>query len=273
MHTDILLMPFGATYPEMRDAALAVEAAGFDGIWTWDHLRDADRNTGRVPECLVTLAALGEAVPRVALGSLVLNVANRDPGLLANMAATLQQVSGDRFILGIGAGGGGDLPYAAEQTMRGLPVPPDRVRAQQVAEAVQVMKRLWSGDASDFEGEHFQLRAPSGFLQPDQPPPVIVGGFGPRMAGVAGRYADGFNAGGPQLGQLLDVARAARAEAGHPADGFLATASAGFNERSLRAESPDRAALEALGVERLILSIPPPFDLAVIAEAGALLNA
>ena len=112
MQTDLLLMPFGATYAQMREAAVTAEDAGFDGIWTWDHLRDADYNSGRVPEALVTLPASPRRPPRVMLGTLVLNVANRHPGLLANMAATLQEVSGNRFILGLGAGGGPSLPYA-----------------------------------------------------------------------------------------------------------------------------------------------------------------
>src|SRR5215831_10431523 len=104
----------GARYPDMRAAALAAEEAGFDGIWTWDHLRDPDGPSGPgVPEALTALAALAEATRRVALGPLVLNVANRHPGLLANMAATIQTVSGGRLLLGIGAGGSKRTPYAA----------------------------------------------------------------------------------------------------------------------------------------------------------------
>ena len=274
MQTDLLLMPFGATYSEMREAAVAAEHAGFDGIWTWDHLRDAGGDSGQVPECLTVLTALAEVVPRVMLGSLVLNVANRHPGLLANMAATLQQVSGNRFLLGIGAGGGGDLPYAAEQTMRGLPVPPDPVRRQQVAEAVQVIKRLWAGDRSDFDGRHYQLRRPSGFPRPAVPPPLIVGGFGPKMAAVAGRYADGFNApaGAPDLERLIDVARRECAASGRDPADFLITVFAGMSERLLRQGGGARAALGSLGVQRLILLLSPPYDRAAIRDAGALLG-
>ena len=209
-------MPFGATYAQMREAAVAAEEAGFDGIWTWDHLRDADYNSGRVPEALVALTGIAEATSRVMLGTLVLNVANRHPGLLANMAATLQEVSGNRFILGLGAGGGPSLPYAPEQTMFGRPVPPDRVRAAQVAEAAQVLRHLWSGERSNFDGEHFQLRGAQGFPRPEVPPPIVVGGWGPRMAGIAGRHADGFNtqAGHPQLGAFAELARREHAASG-----------------------------------------------------------
>src|SRR5688572_16139666 len=102
MKTDLLLIPMGARYPEMRAAAVAAEEAGFDGIWTWDHLRDTDGSPAGVPEAWTVLAGIAEATRRVTVGPLVLNVVNRHPGLLANMAATLQQVSGGRLLLGIG---------------------------------------------------------------------------------------------------------------------------------------------------------------------------
>ncbi len=273
MRTDLLLLPFGATYAEMRAAAVAAEEAGFDGIWTWDHLRDADSNSGRVPEALVTLTGIAEATSRVMLGTLVLNVANRHPGMLANMAATLQEVSGDRFILGLGAGGGSTLPYAPEQTMLGRPVPPDRVRAAQTAEAAQVLRRLWSGERATFEGEHFQLRAAHGFPRPEVPPPIVVGGWGPRMAGIAGRHADGFNtqAGHPQLAALAEIARREHAASGRDPDAFLLTVFAGLSEPYVRADSSARAALEQQGVDRLILLTAPPYWPEEIREAGRLL--
>jgi hypothetical protein len=77
-----------ARWADMRAAALAAEEAGFDGLWTWDHLRDPDVHAGGpgVPEAWTVLTALAEVTRRVSLGPLVLNVANRHPGVLANMA-------------------------------------------------------------------------------------------------------------------------------------------------------------------------------------------
>jgi len=90
MKTDLLLMPMSARYRDMRAAAVAAEEAGFDGLWTWDHLRDPDAASGPgVPEAWTVLTALAEVTRRISLGPLVLNVANRHPGVLANMAATL----------------------------------------------------------------------------------------------------------------------------------------------------------------------------------------
>jgi alkanesulfonate monooxygenase SsuD/methylene tetrahydromethanopterin reductase-like flavin-dependent oxidoreductase (luciferase family) len=274
MKTDVLLMPMGARWADMRAAAIAAEEAGFDGIWTWDHLRDPDGGaTSRVPEVWTVLSALAEVTRRAMLGSLVLNVSNRHPGLLANMAATLQEISGGRLLLGLGAGGHRRMPYAVEQEARGLAVEPDAVRAQRVAEAAQVMRRLWSGDASSFAGTYYQLDRPSGFLRSDPAPPIIVGGFGPRMAAIAGRHADGFNtqAGHPRLAELIRVARDEHAVAGRDAARFVATVFGGLRDSYLRPDAPARTALERLGVERLILLVEPPFDPGRLREAGRLL--
>jgi alkanesulfonate monooxygenase SsuD/methylene tetrahydromethanopterin reductase-like flavin-dependent oxidoreductase (luciferase family) len=275
MRTDLLLIPMSARYAEMRAAAIAAEEAGFDGLWTWDHLRDTDGSAAGVPEVWTTLSALAEVTRRVMLGPLVLNVGLRHPGVLANMAATLQQVSGGRLMLGLGAGGGAGLPYAAEQRMLGIAVEPDGVRRRQVAEAAQILHRLWSGNRASFDGRAYRLVQPSGFLQPDPPPPIIIGGFGPKMAALAGRHGDGFNtqARHPQLADLVRIAREAHAAAGRDPDRFLVTVFAGLHERWLRPDSPNRAALERLGVDRLILLIEPPYHPAEIREAGRLVSA
>jgi alkanesulfonate monooxygenase SsuD/methylene tetrahydromethanopterin reductase-like flavin-dependent oxidoreductase (luciferase family) len=275
MKTDVLLIPMGARYADMRAAALAVEEAGFDGLWTWDHLRDPDDESGPgVPEAWTVLSALAEVTRRIALGPLVLNVANRHPGLLANMAATLQAVSGGRLLLGIGAGGSRRTPYATEQYALGLDVDRDAVRAKRVAEAIEVMRRLWSGDGASFAGDHYRLERPSGYLRPEPAPPIIVGGFGPRMAAIAGRHADGFNtqAFSPRLGDLVRIARDERAAAGRDAASFIVTVFAGMDERWLRPDSRARQMLDRVGVQRLILLVSPPFDPGEIRAAGRLLG-
>ncbi len=274
MRTDLLLIPMGARYAEMRAAAMAAEEAGFDGLWTWDHLRDTDGSPAGVPEVWTTLAALAEVTRRLTLGPLVLNVALRHPGVLANMAATLQQVSGGRLILGLGAGGGPDLPYAAEQRMLGITVEPDIARRRRVAEAAQILRRLWSGDRASFDGRFYRLERPMGYLRPDPPPPITVGGFGPKMAALAGRHADGFNtqARHPHLAELVRIAREAHAATGRDPARFLVTVFAGLDERWLRPDSSDRAALDRLGVNRLILLIEPPYHPAEIRAAGRMLS-
>ena len=263
MKTDLLLMPMGARWADMRAAALAAEAAGFDGLWTWDHLRDPDDDgTGPgVPEAWTVLTALAEVTRRMMLGPLVLNVANRHPGVLANMAATLQTVSDGRLLLGLGAGGSRRTPYAVEQAAIGQGVERDAVRAQRVVDAIALIRTLWAGEA--------------GFLRPAPPPPIVVGGFGPRMAAIAGRHGDGFNTQAlhPQLADLLRVARDEHGKSGRAASGFVATVFAGLEDRWLRADSRARQMVEQAGVDRLILLVAPPFDPGQIQQAGRVLGA
>jgi alkanesulfonate monooxygenase SsuD/methylene tetrahydromethanopterin reductase-like flavin-dependent oxidoreductase (luciferase family) len=263
MKTDLLLMPMGARWADMRAAALATEAGGFDGLWTWDHLRDPDDDdaTGPgVPEAWTVLTALAEVTRRVMLGPLVLNVANRHPGVLANMAATLQTISGGRLLLGLGAGGSQRTPYAVEQAAIGQAVERDAVRAQRVVDAIALIRKLWAGEA--------------GFLRPAPPPPIVVGGFGPRMAAIAGRHGDGFNtqAFHPQLADLLRVARDEHGKSGRSASSFVATVFAGLEDRWLRSDSRARQMVERAGVDRLILLVAPPFDPGQIQQAGRVLG-
>lgn len=275
MLVDLLFVPFGTTYPEIRAAALAAEAAGFNGVWTWDHLRVAPHGgPGTVPEALTTLAGLAEATARVQLGPLALNVAARQPGLLANMAATLQEISGGRFVLGLGAGGSDETPYPVEYTALGLPLEANPVRRARVAEAAQVLRLLWGGGAPSFTGKHYQLHAASGYMRPAVAPPIVIAGFGPRMAAVAGRHGDGFNtqAGHTDLAGLIAAARAGRAESGRDPAAFEISVFAGLSERWLTPGSRERERLNALGVGRLILLVQPPYPLAQIAEAGRLLS-
>ena len=249
VRTDLLFDPFGGRWEDLRDGALAAEAAGFDGLWLYDHLAGSVHGAAHVLECWTVLSALAAAVPRVVLGSLVLNVANRDAGTLAVMAATLQEVSGGRLLLGVGAGGGVGTPYAAEQVALGRQVPGDAARRTAVETTVATLRTVWSGATG----------GASGFLRPDPPPPVIIGGFGPRMAALAGRIGDGVNLpGGPSLPRLIEVARAAHAEAGGDPDRFIVTTSG----------SPTDDRLARLGVARVITMIRPPYATAVARLAG-----
>jgi alkanesulfonate monooxygenase SsuD/methylene tetrahydromethanopterin reductase-like flavin-dependent oxidoreductase (luciferase family) len=249
MHADLLFDPFGGRWEDLRDAALAAEAAGFDGIWLYDHLAGSVHGAPRVLECWTVLSALAAAVPRLAIGSLVLNVANRDAGTLAVMAATLQEVSGGRLLLGVGAGGGVRTPYADEQIALGRPVPGDVHRRRAVEATVATLREVWTGATG----------GASGFLRPDPPVPVIVGGFGPKMAALAGRVGDGINLpGGPSLPRLLEIARAAHAEAGGDPDRFIVTTSG----------SPNDDRLARLGVDRAITMVRPPYAAAVARLVG-----
>ena len=243
MKIDLLFDPFGARWSDVRAGAIAAEEAGFDGVWLYDHLAGSVHRERTVVECWTTLTAIAAVVPRIAIGPMVLNVANRDPGTLAVMAATLQDVSGGRLLLGIGAGGGRDTPYANEQHALGRGVPGDRARRTAVEAAVAQLRQVWSGTVGGV----------SGFARPEPPPPVIIGGFGPKMAELAGRVGDGINTpASSQLSKLIAVAREAHEMAGRDPAAFVVTASGGASPR-------ERDRLVELGVTRAIVFVPPPY--------------
>jgi alkanesulfonate monooxygenase SsuD/methylene tetrahydromethanopterin reductase-like flavin-dependent oxidoreductase (luciferase family) len=241
---DLLFDPFGVRVEEVLTGATAAAEAGFGGVWLYDHLAGSVHGQERVLECWTTLTAIAATVPRIMVGPLVLNVANRPAGTLAVMAATLQELSGGRLLLGIGAVGGRDTPYASEQEALERDVLGDARRRAVVTDQVVTLRAVWRGHHGGAYG----------FLQPEPPPPIVVGGFGPKMAALAGAVADGVNLpGGPRLAALLDVARSCYAEAGGDPAEFLVTVSASPNPGAM-----DR--LEDLGVHRAVVFVGPPFE-------------
>ena len=242
MQIDLLFDPFGATWRDVREGAMAAEGEGFDGVWLYDHLAGSVHGQDRVLECWTTLTAIAATVPRIAIGPMVLNVANRDPGTLGVMAATLQEVSDGRLFLGLGAGGGRNTPYAAEQQALGRSVPGDVARRGTLEQAVATLRSVWSGSVGGV----------GGFLRPDVPPPIIIGGFGSKVAALAGRVADGVNLpGGAGLPPLLEVVREARARSGRDPSSFVVTVSS-----DLRAATLVR--LETLRVDRAVVFVGAP---------------
>jgi alkanesulfonate monooxygenase SsuD/methylene tetrahydromethanopterin reductase-like flavin-dependent oxidoreductase (luciferase family) len=257
VYVDVLLDAFGATWDDIRDAAVAAADAGFTGIWVFDHVDGRVYDAPHVLEGWTILSALAVTVPDVTIGPLVLNVANRPPGVLAAMAATLQHMSGGRLVLGVGAGASPGTPYAREQQTIGQPVYGDGQRRLQVERYIDDVRRLW--------------RLP-GFLGPDPEPPIVVGAHGPKMAHLAGRVADGITtpASHPRIGELIDIARAARREAGAGPDELLVTALAKLEDEWLDPGSRARGRLAELGVDRVVLLAPA--DSGRVANAGRRLH-
>jgi alkanesulfonate monooxygenase SsuD/methylene tetrahydromethanopterin reductase-like flavin-dependent oxidoreductase (luciferase family) len=248
MLIDLLVDPFDTSWPKVRDLAVAAEEQGYGGVWTWDHLSGVVHGQRHVLEAWTLLSALAAVTSRVALGPLVLNPANRDAGVVAQMAATLQEVSGGRVLLGLGAGTGPVGTYAIEQQALGRTPGHDPERRAALVEQIAVIRRAWSGT----------LDGTGGFLVPDPTPPIVVGGFGRRMAELAGRYADGLNT-QAALPRLEEVVGAARASSAHP-DRFLVTTFASLDHRWLDPDSAPHRRLAALGNDRLQLIVRPDLD-------------
>ena len=159
-------------WPELLAMARAAESCGFDSVWLGDHLlyRDPDRGPW---EAWTALAALAAATERVRLGPLVACASFHPPGLIAKMAATVDEVSGGRFVLGLGAGWNRE-----EYDAFGLPY--DR-RVARFEESFAIVRGLLAGERVTVEGAHWQARDAVLLPPPARPVPLMIGSNGPRM--------------------------------------------------------------------------------------------
>lgn len=199
-----LVLPMASSDTE-RVVAFArdAEELGFDGLFAFDHFFPPGAPADRPSlEAYTTLAAVGTATARVGIGTLVTRASLRSAGLLAKQATALDDVSGGRFILGIGTG---DRISRTEHAAFGLPPVGAEIRRRHLIETVRAVRALVRGEAWE-GGEH--VPAMSGPLLPPprtpSGPPIWVGGTSLAMVRVAAREADGWNGWG------LDVATFAR---------------------------------------------------------------
>ncbi len=173
-------------WPEYLALARAAEAAGFDSIWLGDHLLyRGDGRPERGPwEAWTLLSALAAATERVRLGPLVACAGFHPPGLIAKMAATIGEVSGGRFVLGLGAGWN-------EQEFRTFGIPYDH-RVSRFEESFAIVRGLLAGERVDYVGTAVNLRGVSLGRRKDAPRvPVYLGALGPGMLRLAGEVSDG----------------------------------------------------------------------------------
>jgi probable F420-dependent oxidoreductase len=179
------------SYQETREVAQRAEEAGFDSLWLYDHMlyRSDDQPTIGIWECWTFLSALAEATQRVELGTLVVCNSFRNPALLAKMAITLDEVSGGRLILGLGAGWN-----KPEYEAFGWPY--DH-RVSRFEEALQIIRPLIKQGQVNFDGKYYQAHDCE--IRPSGPrkdgPPLMIGSFGKRMLNLTVRYADLWNTG------------------------------------------------------------------------------
>lgn len=188
----------GATYADQLRVAQQAEELGFDGFFRSDHFLTMGSRDG-LPgptDSWATLAALAVQTARVRLGTLVTSATFRLPGPLAVAVAQVDQMSGGRAELGLGAGW-----YEAEHTAYGIPFPPVKERFDRLTEQLAIVTGLWGtppGETFTFRGGHYTLVDAPALPKPVQKPgpPIIVGGHGPRRTPeLAARYADEFNVG------------------------------------------------------------------------------
>ena len=171
------------------ESARRLDAAGYAGVWSWDHFMGRGEPAVPVVEGWTILAMAAGATERVTVGPFVLNVMNRHPAVVARMASTLQVASGGRLILGIGIGG---APKEHEAYGIDFPAAPERVA--RLEEAVAVIRALWTGGPMTRDSPYYPLHEAYAHPIPTPPPPIILGGETPAGARLAGRIGDGWSA-------------------------------------------------------------------------------
>lgn len=176
------------TFDETLAFGRHAEAAGLDAIWVFDHLlfRYPGKPDEGIREAWTTLAALAPAVPRVELGALVMCSSFRNPGLMAKMAATLDDLAGGRLILGLGSGWH-DPEYEA------FGFPTDH-RVGRFAEDLEIAARLLRGETVTFEGRWRSVADATLVPPPARRTPILVAAEGPRMLRLTATWADAWNA-------------------------------------------------------------------------------
>jgi probable F420-dependent oxidoreductase len=243
-------------FPDLLALARHAEDVGFDGVYVIDHLLlPGSRLTGYTnapPEqpyfldAWTSLAAIAQATSRVKIGPQVSPVGLRHPVFLAKWAATVDQISGGRLLLQLGAG-----HQRVEYESYGLPFPKLSARIEALREGVEVIRALWeSGTVANYEGKHYRLQDVPFFPKPVQPrPPIWLGGASPAVRRLVAEVADGWTPASPQ-GDGLTPATFGRALAEireNVADGRHVTGAALFY--AIVDESPARVD-EALSILR-----------------------
>jgi F420-dependent oxidoreductase-like protein len=178
-------------WADLVAAAWHAAASGWDGVYVADHfMPSGPPDDAPVLECFTVLASLAASVPRVRLGSLVAGNTYRHPAVLANMVATLDQVSGGRVVLGLGAGW-----QENEHAAYGIEYSDVRGRLARLSEACAVVRHLLDDPRTTFKGRYYTITdAP---LEPkplQRHLPLLIGGGGERTTlRIAARWADEWN--------------------------------------------------------------------------------
>ena len=231
-----------------RRIVRATEDSGFESLWRSDHFFSLSGPHDRdALETFISFVLAAEESERIRFGPLVASMTFRHPSLLARMAAQLDELSGGRFVLGVGAGWN-----VGEHEAFGLPFPSLHERMDRLEEGVQVVLALLGDEPATFEGRYYRLHEALSYPKPLQRPlPLLVGGRGERRTlQIVARYAQEWNFAGIDLDEyrrLTDVLAAHCDEAGRDASDVRHSQMAGFVIG--RDEAEQRAHLERVAAQ------------------------
>ena len=274
MRFAIKTAPQHTTWPAMLEVWQAADDIElFESGWTFDHFYPIfSDTTGPCLEGWVTLTALAQATKRLRLGTLVTGIHYRHPAVLANMAATLDIVSGGRLEIGIGAGWN-----EQESGAYGIPLGTPRERSDRFEEACEVLVSLLTQEESSYKGDYYQLAdarcSPKAIQRPH--PPICIGGSGEkRTLRTAARFAQHWNfvGGTPQeFARKREVLHQHCADIGRDPAEIQLSSHVHFDGDPARTAA-DAAALGEAGVQLGIVHLRPPHTAAVLEPLAAALS-
>ena len=222
------LHPQYTTWAEMRDAALLAEQCGWDVLMTWDHFVPLMGDvTGSNLEGWQVLAAFGAITTEPKIGMLVTGNTYRHPAVLANMAATLDNITNGRAVLGIGAAWN-----EHEHRMYGIDFDTPAIRLAKLREATRIIRGLLDVGRVTYKGKHYALEnATLGTRPIQQRLPILVGGGGEQVTlKITARYADWWHGfGSPEIiKHKLEVLKKHCADVGRDYNEIAPTAGGGI---------------------------------------------
>lgn len=173
---------------ELLDYGIRAEQLGFDIVAVSDHFQPWRHHGGHAPNAFVWLGALGERTERVTITTSVLTPTLRyQPAVVAHVFATLGSLNPGRVVLGIGSG-----ESLNESPSIGIEWPNFKERSERLAESVDLIRQLWTGERVTFEGKYYRTKQATIYDKPDQPIPIYIAAGGPKAAALVGRIGDGF---------------------------------------------------------------------------------
>ncbi len=268
--------PQHGTWPEFLDVWRATDGCDvFTQAWTFDHFYPLTGDThGPCLESWTMLAALAQATHRIRIGSMVNGMHYRHPAVTANMAATLDIISGGRFELGLGAGWN-----LQESDAYGIELGSVKERLDRFEEGVEVIVRLLSQEVTDFEGDHYRITDARCEPKPVQRPhpPILIGGSGKkRTLAVVARWAQRWDGGFGDLDRWREAndALLGHCEAlGRNPDEITRTTHVTWEAGADPSMLADRAAeLAAAGIDQIIFSMRGPYVAAEVEPLGEALR-
>jgi G6PDH family F420-dependent oxidoreductase len=166
--------------------AQAAEQAGFDRVWVSDHYHPWNREQGESGFVWSLLGAIAASTTLRMTTAVTCPTDRIHPAILAQATATVASLAPGRFTFGVGSG-----ERLNEHILGGL-WPPAEVRHERLEEAVAIIRELWRGETVTHRGTHYTVDAARVFSLPDEPPAILISGFGPKAAELAARAGDGY---------------------------------------------------------------------------------